>query len=81
MTLGGQTLRSVAPPAAAPLRARAWRPMRVRHARRADGLSVWLDGVLLVSGVLLPGFSCSLCYLWLQPPSPMVAASVTYGCR
>ena len=59
MTLGGQTLRSVAPPAAAPLRARAWRPMRVRHARRADGLSVWLDGVLLVSGVLLPGFSPS----------------------
>ena len=59
VTLGGQTLRSVAPPAAAPLRARAWRPMRVRHARRADGLSVWLDGVLLVSGVVLPGFSPS----------------------
>ena len=57
VTLGGRTLRSVAPPAAAPLRARTWRPMRVRHARRSAGLSVWLDDVLLVSGVLLPGFA------------------------
>ena len=57
VTLGGQTLHSVAPPAAAPLRARAWRAMRVRHARRAAGLSVWLDGVPLLSGVLLPGFA------------------------
>ena len=24
---------------------------------------------------------CSLHHIWLQPPSRMVAASVTYGCR
>ena len=57
ITLGGATLSSVTPPAAAPIRGREWKGVRVTHGLPSAGLSVHIDGHSVVEGVMLDGFA------------------------
>ena len=57
ITLGGTTLSSVTPPAAAPIRGREWKGVRVTRGLPSAGLSVHIDGQLVVRGVVLDGFA------------------------